>query len=144
DILGQLVLTQDDGDAGIQLVGALHALAHVAGIAEVGRQPGTAGFVGETHRFALPFLSDRHQSERPARLRLLLEQHHAALDAAGPTDARSFRPAHDADQAVIAAAAHHGALGPEIGGDDLEAGVAVIVQPAHQARIDRVRNADGV
>jgi len=62
-------------------------------------------------------------------------EHGETFDTGGPADAGGVGAAHLLDQAVIAAAAHHRALGAETVGDELEGGVAVIVEAADDARV---------
>src|SRR6185437_12583750 len=47
------------------------------------------------------------------------------------------------DQPVVAAAGAYGILGAGGGGDPLEHGAVVVVEAAHQARIDLIGDADG-
>ena len=48
------------------------------------------------------------------------------------------------DQAVVAAAGAHRTLRAELGRQPLENGVRVVVEPAHQARVEHVADAHGV
>ena len=45
------------------------------------------------------------------------------------------------DQAVVSAACADGALGAELVGDPLENGQIVVIQSAHQSRVDAIGNA---
>ncbi len=72
------------------------------------------------------------------------QQQHQPLHAHGETDARRRLAAELADQPVIAATGADGTLGAELVGDPLEYRAAVIVQPAHQLRIDLIGDADGI
>ena len=65
------------------------------------------------------------------------------MPAAQPT-AGVGGPAQALDQPVIAAAGDHRALGAEILGDELEGGVAVIIEAADQPRIARPVDPGGV
>ena len=66
-----------------------------------------------------------------------VDQHRQPLDPGRPADRRRGRPAERLDQPVIAPAAEHRALRAEPIGDELERGVAVIIEPAHQPRVAR-------
>ena len=87
-----------------------------------------------------PLLQRRDHDGSRQRRRLVAE-HHQAFDAARPADAGRRRPAQLGDQPVIAAAAQHGALGAEMAGHELEGGMGVVVEAAHQAGIDLERHA---
>ena len=64
-----------------------------------------------------------------------------SIPAAQPT-AGGHRAAHFGHQPVVAAAGHDGALGAELGGDELEGGVAVVVEAADDARVLAERDAE--
>ncbi len=72
------------------------------------------------------------------------QQQHQPLHAHGETDARRRLAAELADQPVVAATGADGTLGAELVGDPLEYRAAVIVQPAHQLRIDLIGDPDGI
>ena len=71
-------------------------------------------------------------------------EHREAFDAAGPADGRGGRAAHGLHQAVVAAAGEDGALGAEMGGDEFEGGVAVIVEAADDAGVFGEGDFEGV
>ena len=73
-----------------------------------------------------------------------LDQHRQPLDPRRPADRRRVRAAEAFDQAVIAAAGDHRALRAEPVGDELEGGVAVIIEAAHQPRIAGPGDAGGI
>ena len=73
-----------------------------------------------------------------------VDQHRQPLDPRRPADRRRVRPAELLDQAVIAAAGDHRALRAKPVGDELERGVAVIIEPAHQVRVELVGDAGRV
>jgi hypothetical protein len=79
----------------------------------------------------------------PARLVavLFLQQRDQALDAHGETAGRRRLAAELLDQAVVAAAGADRALGAQLVGDPLEHGQVVVVEAAHQARVDAIRHA---
>ena len=54
--------------------------------------------------------------------------------------AGNIRPAQFFDEPVIAAAAGHGILSPQLGGDHLKGGSGIIIQPPHQPRIFSIGN----
>ena len=114
------------------------------GIAELDDEPGVAQPSASTSMPRFGGLADRHQRDRARRRRRLGDQHRQPLDAGGPADPRHRRPAHQLDQPVVAAAGHHRALRAEIGRDELEGGVGVIVEAAHQARVQPVGDAEPV
>ena len=68
-----------------------------------------------------------------------VDHHRQPLDPGGPADRRRVRAAERFDQAVVAAAGDHRALRAEAVGDELERGVAVIIEAAHQPRVARPR-----
>ena len=71
-----------------------------------------------------------------------VHQHGEAFDPGGPADRGGHRAAHFGDQPVVAAAGHDGALGAELGGDELERGVAVVVEAADDAGVFPKRDAE--
>ena len=56
----------------------------------------------------------------------------------------AFGPSSDSRQAVVAAAAEHGALRAQFAMGELEGGARVVVETAHHALIDGVGHADRV
>ncbi len=60
---------------------------------------------------------------------------HDPLDARPEADAGGGRPAQGLDQAVVAAAAADGALGPQVVAGELEDGHRVVVEAAHEGRV---------
>ncbi len=138
-LTGKLVVAQDHRRAGIDLVGALHPLAHVAAVGHVDRKPVAAQAVTKGERFALRRLAQRDNRNGAGCRRRVFEQHGKPLDPARPTDTRRRRPAQLLDQTIITPAGQHGALCAERLGGELERGVGVIVEPAHQARDLRCR-----
>src|ERR1700689_1675295 len=131
----QLVLAEDHGRARLDLVGAAHALLQIAGIGQIDREAGAAQLLRQFQRRAFAFRADRHQRNRPRRRRRLGDHQRQALDAAGPADARRFRAAHYAHQPVVTPAGQHRALRSQFGGRELEGGVAIVIEAAHEARI---------
>ena len=113
--LGELVVAEDDGGAGVELVGALHAPFHVAAIVLLDGDAGAAQRAGDAERLGLG-RGARAARSPPARGsgRRLVAQHHQPLDAARPADAGGRRAAQLGDQPVIAAAAQHRALGADV------------------------------
>ena len=75
---------------------------------------------------------------------LQLHQFQHALHTHAPAHGRCRLAAEDFKQAVIAPAAAQRALGTQRVGDEFEHGVAVVVEPAHQARIDAPGHAAAV
>jgi len=60
-----------------------------------------------------------------------------SLHADGPANRRTGSAAKQRDKPVVTASAAHGRLRPEAIGCPLEHGVAVVVEPTHQARVQR-------
>src|SRR5207237_232335 len=107
----------------------------IAGIAEINRKAGAAELLGQLQGSRLARLSDRYQRDRSPRQRRLGDKHGKPLDARGPADSRSCRPTHHLEQAIITASANYCPLSSQIRGDELKGRVAVIVETAHQPRI---------
>ena len=63
-----------------------------------------------------------------------IDHHRQPLDPCRPADRGRVRAAQSFDQSVIAAAGDHGALRAEPIGDELEGGVAIIIEAADQPR----------
>ena len=89
-------------------------------------------------------VADRHHRDGRRRGRRVFQQHGEALDTGGPADGRRRRAAHLLDQTVVAATTHHRALRAQLVGDELEGGVAVVVEAAHDARVLAERHAEAV
>ena len=98
---------------------------------------------GDPQRPGLGGRPQRGDHHRTRQRRGLVRQHDQALDAARPADAGRGRPAQLGDQPIVAAAAQHRALGADVRSDELEGGVGVVVQSAHQGRIDLEGDAGG-
>src|SRR5437763_8089056 len=87
---------------------------------------------------------ERAQAAHPRQCHLLvlhLEDH--ALDAAREPDARDGSAAKLLGQAVVAPTATDRALGSHHGWPDFPHRARVVVQPAHQTWVDRIRDASG-
>ena len=65
-----------------------------------------------------------------------------ALDAERPADGRRVATAELRNEAVVAAARAHGGLGAELVRDPLEHRARVVVETAHESRIQLERDAD--
>ena len=87
-------------------------------------------------RFALVHHVDIRRRAAGTAARCSCQQRQQALDAHRETAGRRRLAADLLDQAVVAAAGAHRALRAEPVGHPFEHGAVVIVQPAHQARID--------
>ncbi len=72
-----------------------------------------------------------------------LERQHDPLDAGAEADARGGRPAERLDQAVVAPAPAHGALGAQVVAGELEDGHRVVVEAAHEGRSPPRRRSPG-
>src|SRR6185369_2201842 len=75
---------------------------------------------------------------------LRAQQRHQAFLAQRPADRRGRFATKLCDQPVVAAARTNGSLRAELGGQPLENGVRIVVEPAHQARIEHVLDADRI
>src|SRR5690242_17043539 len=139
-----LGLAQDHGDSGRRLVGPLQALLHVAAVAELDDEAGAAQLLGELQRWKRGILARRDDGDRPPLGLRLLDQHCQPLDAGGPADRGKRWAAHDLAQPVVAAAAHDGALRAELGGDELEGRVDVVVEAANEPRVHLVLDPERV
>ncbi len=73
-----------------------------------------------------------HDRDIDALRRRLIQQHGEPFDARRPADGRCLRPAERLHQPVIAPARQHGALRAQPVGHELEGGVTIIIEPAHQ------------
>src|SRR6266849_2932877 len=140
----EFVLAKQDGGARGDLVGPLQPAADIAGIALIDGKAGAAQILGQTQGRQLRRLADRNNGDRPRQSGGLVDQHGQTFDPGRPADARRLGAAHHPDQPVIAAAAHHRALRSEIGGYELEGGMAVIVEAAHEARVYAICDAEGI
>src|SRR5579875_269785 len=138
----ELVLAEKNGGACTELVGALHAPRDIAMKAELDGDAGMAQIPRKAQRLRLG--ADRHDRHRPRRRRRVARQHGETLDAAGPADGGRRRAAHGLRESVIAPAREHSALSAQGRGGELEDGVAVIVEPAHDARIEVIGDAEGI
>src|SRR5215469_16655245 len=140
----QFVLAENHRHARIGLVGALEVLLHVAGIGEFDREAGATQFLRQHQSAAFAFLAHRDQRHRARLTRRLGNHQRQTLDARRPADARRLGTAHHAHQSVIATAGEHRALRAELGGDKFEGGVRVVIEAAHQTRIERIADAEGI
>src|ERR1700691_2328349 len=138
----QLVLAEDHGRARLDLVAAAHALLQIAEIGQIDREAGAAQLLRQFQRRAFAFRADRHQRNRPRWRRRVGDHQRQALDAAGPADARRFRAAHYAHQPVVTPAGQHRALRSPFGGRELDGGVAIVIEAAHQPWIEFVGNSE--
>ena len=89
-------------------------------------------------------VADGHHGDGPDGRRRVRDQHGQAFDAGGPARRRRRRPAHLFHQAVVAPARQHRALGAQGLGGELERRVTVIVQAAHQVRVQAIGDAGGL
>ncbi len=113
-------------------------------MAQIDAIPGAPQFLGQFQGRSLRRLTDGDYRHRSASGRRSAAQHGQTFDSRGPAHAGRLWAAHHADQSVIAAAGHHGALRAQMFGGELKGGVAVIVETTHQPSIDPVGNVQRV
>src|SRR3546814_2234484 len=77
-------------------------------------------------------LAHRHDGDLDAFSFRCVDQHRQPLDPGGPADCGGMRAAERLDQPVIAAAAKHRALRAQPLGDELERGVAGIIERSEE------------
>ena len=142
DAARDVVVAEDDRGARADAVGALHAAAKVAAIRHLGADAGVAQRLQHVERAASAASPIGTTATAAGAAGGSVQQHGQALDAGGPADRGRGRAAHFLHQAVVAAAAHHRALRAELVGDELERGVAVVVEAAHDARVLPERHAE--
>ena len=140
-----VVIAEDDRGAGADAVGAFQSPAQVAAIGHLRADAGMPQRSAATVSAAASALSPIGTTATVAGAGGgAIQQHGQALDARGPADGRRRRAAHLLDQTVVAPARHHGALRAELGGDEFECGVAVVVEAAHDARVLPERHAEAL
>ena len=127
-------------------VGALHLRLETATAAMLQHvKAAAAQLFGHTKGKAARRIALRHQihirRNRQRFVALILPQRQQAFDAHGEATGRRGLAAELRNQAVIAAAGANRALGAQLIGDPFEHGQVVVVEPAHQARIDARMNA---
>src|SRR5690348_1637716 len=140
----QLVLAEDHRRTRHDLIGAPHALLQIARIGEIDRETGAPQLLRQRQCALLAVVADGHQRNRPQRRRGLGDHQRQSFDARRPADARRFGTTHHAHQAIVTAAGEHCALRSELGGDEFEGGVRVVIEATHQTRVERVFDAKGV
>ena len=89
----------------------------------------------------------RRRRRRASRLEydaLVLEREQQPLDAGAEPDARRRRAADLLDEPVVATAAADRRVGVLVRPDELEGGARVVVEPAHERRVEDVRHAERV
>ncbi len=99
---------------------------------------GVAQGLGDDQRPCLSGVPDRDHRDLPRRRRRLGNQHRQPLDPGGPADSGQRRAAHDLDQPVVTSAAHDRALRAEIGGNELESRVSIVIETAHQTGVETI------
>ncbi len=143
-----LVAAHDDGGAGAELVGAFHhrlqAGRSVLDLdADAARPQAVGDGQHEGHRFRVQ-RSEEHADGGLVALGRIGDGQQRALEAEGEADGRHGRTAQRRHQAIVTPAARHGVLGAEVTGValDLEDRRRVVVEPAHQARVHAMGNAE--
>src|SRR5690606_33642747 len=105
-----------------------------------------AQLLGELEAVAPLRVAGRNQIRIGRRIRggrsLRLQQLDDALDAERPTDGGRLAATELRDEPVVAAARTYGALRAELVGDPLEDGTRIVVETAHEPRIQREAHAD--
>ena len=135
-------------DGGAAAVGRLHLRLHAAAVVgAVGRTAGAAQLVREHQRLTAAGGVDDEHVDRPVGCgehALVVARQQGAVDADGEPDARRRRPAERLDEAVVPAAAAERVLRRvERAAGELERGAQVVVEAAHEAGLDRVRDGRG-
>src|SRR5215472_12141965 len=121
----KLVLTQDHRGARADLVGPLHAPRDVARISQIDGKAGAAQLVGRLEGSGFARLANGNDGNWTRRRGRRLDQERETLDPGGPADSGGVGSAHQRHEAVVAAAAEHRALRPQIRGHELERGMAI-------------------
>ncbi len=145
--------SEDEGVASAAGVGLLELRLHAAlpfgarGV-HLHRQAGGAQRLARHHRDGQRFGTgnDRIDVDRLGRHRNAgrLEQQQHAFDPHAPADRGRALAAELLEHAVVAAAAADGALRAEAIGHPLEDGQVVVVETAHQSRIDAIAEPGGI
>src|SRR5208282_2949920 len=134
----ELVLAEEDGDPRPHLVGALHAAREIAVEAELDGNPAMAEVARDAEGGTFRRRAYRDDRDGPRRERRLARQHGEPLDAARPSHARGRRTAHGLGEPVVTPAGDHGPLRAELVRGELEHRVAVIIESAHDAGVERI------
>ncbi len=140
-LLGRLAVADHRRPGGTGAVGPLELFAE-GGTAEIElhRQSLLTQLAGQAEGAPLGELTAAdHVQIRPGdagRGAGLLQQQHQPLHAQGPAHRRRGRTAQLTDKPVVATTAADRRLGSQLVAGDLEGGVAVVIEAAHQARIE--------
>ncbi len=138
---GRTVLADDRHVAGADPVGVPElALQRPAGELELRLEPGAARLNRQLERRARALaIADRDvQVDELGRGRELARRQQYPLDPRRPARGRGRGPVEQLDQAVVAPAAAHAGLCPELVAGELEHRACVVIQPAHQGRVELV------
>ena len=141
----KLVVTDNQGQEGAAAVGPLHLRSEASPRAIHGDsdardpcpkrfrdpQAAPACLVSRNHQVTV-----RGAPGLPAAF--LLHQFNHSFEAHGPTDCRSIPAAQLSDQSIVASAGADGALGAQAVGHPFEDGTRVVIQAAHEPRVDPV------
>ncbi|MNO71937.1 hypothetical protein D3C76_628670 [compost metagenome] len=152
-MLGHFVVTEDQCVQRTALVGLLELAFEAAGAGidlqtQVWKlitntfsqsQTGQLGFFTEGAQIDIDLTGDFFRD-----LLQGFQHQHQTFDAHGETDAGGRLATHLLDQTVVTTARANSALGAEFVGDPFEYGFAVVIEAAHQFRVEHVRNADGI
>ena len=87
-----------------------------------------------------------HRHDRHARhCRFdISKKHRKTFDASGPSNAGNRWPAEHFGQPVVAAAAKNRSLRPKRVSNEFKGGMAVVIQPSHQKRVEHPSNAGSI
>jgi hypothetical protein len=148
-LVEQLGRADDDGARRSGAVGGLHLGPHrLVAVGPVAAQPGGAELGRDVEGdSATGDVDDEHIEAVRRRIEdgLGVAGDQEPLDARGEPDAWGRLPAELADETVVATSAEHGRLSvADVGGDELERGVGVVVEAAHEAGRHRVGDAEPV
>ena len=144
---GEFVVADDHRVVGAAAVGELHLRLHRAVVvAAVGGEPGVAEVGGEHGRLAPADDVDDERVERTldgGEHALVVAGEQRAVEPEGEADAGCRRAAERLDEPVVAATAAEGVLGRvERAALELEDRAAVVVEAAHQLRLDGERDVE--
>ncbi len=143
--LGEFVLPEHQRQPRPRTVGRLHrALEATIAVSQVDTDPGGAQSACDTDEFGFGRRAQRHSEDLAAgrlgaRDTLGLQRQHRPVDADPEPDARQILlGAQLSHQTVVAPAAADARLRTETVVDEFERGLRVVVQAAHQTRVDLV------
>jgi hypothetical protein len=133
---GNLVIPDHHSNARIQLIRPLHAFTHVTAVSDVDGKSLVAKLIGKPERDFDRLIADRDHRDRSRARWVGVHEEGQPLNARSPSDARKRWTTQRLNEAVVPTAGHDGALRAERVSDELERGVAVVVKPANERRVN--------